>query len=550
MREPIHAQYPLGLQLEQRTLRGALLCRVGEQAHILRVFSLEIKDDTVGPRHISVLHTLRPPIARDKLRRALFATGLPSPRTLIRPLDIKLTKDKDIDAVLAYQAEPLLPFPVDEAVVDKTTLSRDEEGSQLAVFAAKRGDVEEHLESFQSLNIEPEAVSCYPAALAAYSATYAPQEEPIFVTHLGLDTITTLLVDDGKVLAAHSMASTLSTMYQTLKEPSSADFHKLAQETESDAAQQLQKLQQELSRAVFALGKQAQGQAVHMALFVGEGACFGNLTSFLAKVIQKTLLEPHAPAQDNITVSELKRYAIPIGLALQFLPGAKHQLNFRQAELSYPYPWKRLKQPVALYILACLLISVFIVVIGQQQHTSKEDELRQQYSDLLQVLQIEHETFEQTAMGSAPGEERAVDQLTIPQISERLKWIEEDIAKTEYVFPLQPNVPRVSDLLAWITSHPKVLRVDPETGEKQALLKLESVNYTMVKRPDKSKQRERYQVKVELEFTSPEAKWAREFYDALIAPNEFVDTRGEVKWSAAKGAYKTSFFLKDRTYYP
>ena len=550
MREPIHAQYPLGLQLEHHTLRGALLSQVGEQPRILRVFSLAVKEDSVGPRHISVLNTLRPAIARDKLRRALFATGLPTPRILIRPLDIKLTKDKDIDSVLAYQAEPLLPFPVDEAVVDRTTLSRDEEGSQLAVFAARKGDLEEHLESFQSLNIEPEAVSCYPAALAAYSAVYAPQEEPIFVIDLGLETITTLLVDDGKVLAAHSMSSVLRELQLAIKDASSADFNELTKETGSAAASSIQKLQQELSRAIFALGKQAHGQAVQLALIVGEGACLGNLASYLANITQKTLLEPKTKTGDTISTTELKRYAIPIGLGLGFLPGAQHQLNFRQAELSYPYPWKRLKQPIALYVLLCLLISLFITTIGNQKQDTKVQELRQQYSDLLQVLQVEHETFEQTAMETPPGEEIAIDQLSIPQISQRIKWIEEDIAKAQYIFPLKPNVPRVSDLLAWITSNPKVVRTHPDTGEKQALLKLESLNYSMVKRPDKSKQRERYQVKVELEFTSPEAKWAREFYDALIAPNDFVDPRGEVKWSAAKGSYKTSFFLKDRTYYP
>ena len=57
-------------------------------------------------------------------------------------------------------------------------------------------------------------------------------------------------------------------------------------------------------------------------------------------------------------------------------------------------------------------------------------------------------------------------------------------------------------------------------------------------------------MKVELEFSTATPKLAREFHDALIAPNQIVDPKGEVKWSSNRGKYRTSFFLKDKTLYP
>ena len=71
----------------------------------------------------------------------------------------------------------------------------------------------------------------------------------------------------------------------------------------------------------------------------------------------------------------------------------------------------------------------------------------------------------------------------------------------------------------------------------------------MVKRPDQSKKKEKYRVKVDLEFSSPTPKQAREFHDALVAPNDFVDPKDEIKWSSNRGSYRTSFFLKDKTKY-
>lgn len=66
----------------------------------------------------------------------------------------------------------------------------------------------------------------------------------------------------------------------------------------------------------------------------------------------------------------------------------------------------------------------------------------------------------------------------------------------------------------------------------------------MTKRPEQNKKQEKYQVKVEMEFTSPTPKQAREFHDALIAPNDFVDPKGEIKWNSSHGRYRTSFFKR------
>lgn len=105
----------------------------------------------------------------------------------------------------------------------------------------------------------------------------------------------------------------------------------------------------------------------------------------------------------------------------------------------------------------------------------------------------------------------------------------------------------MSDVLAWLGTHPNFVTA---TKDKGSSLQIESFNYTLIKRPEPSKKQEKYQVKVELEFSSPTPKMAREFHDALISPNDFVDPKGEIKWNSNKDRYRTSFFLKDKTVYP
>jgi type IV pilus assembly protein PilM len=82
------------------------------------------------------------------------------------------------------------------------------------------------------------------------------------------------------------------------------------------------------------------------------------------------------------------------------------------------------------------------------------------------------------------------------------------------------------------------------------LIQIDTFSYTMTKHPDQKQRLEKYQVKVDLEFSSITPKAAREFHDALIAPNAIVDPKGEIKWGTNKNKYRTSFYLKDRTLYP
>lgn len=143
-------------------------------------------------------------------------------------------------------------------------------------------------------------------------------------------------------------------------------------------------------------------------------------------------------------------------------------------------------------------------------------------------------------------EARDIKEISQTSIRKRLTLLEKEIKETPDTFPLYPNTPRVNDVLSWFSNHPLVKGDDPE---KQKIL-LENFNYRMVKRPEQNKRKERYQVKVEIEFSTSTPRYAREFHDALLAPNEIVDPKGDVKWNSERGRYRTSFFLKDKTAYP
>src|SRR5262249_22530695 len=144
----------------------------------------------------------------------------------------------------------------------------------------------------------------------------------------------------------------------------------------------------------------------------------------------------------------------------------------------------------------------------------KEDGLRRSYSELLASMHIPYTEFEKNYNKKKGGAESetvvAIRRLNREDIINRLQFLQKEIQSSPDTYPLLPNVLTVSDLLAWLFIHPNVVERDPKMHEIKPLLELENVSYTMVKRPEQTKKQEKYQVKVELEFSADTPKAARE----------------------------------------
>lgn len=558
------ATYPLGLEQDGKILRGALLEYHRDHPIIERLFDAPLETAEPVACVLAPIQELSPPLPRDRLRRALFVSGMSTEETLIRPLEVKLTKLRDIDAVLQFQAEPLIPYPIENALIDRWVMETASDHTTLSILSVRKDHLQNHLMFYESIKVEPEVVSCYPAALATFARYFAGITEPAFVIHLARKTISCLLVDNGKVLAAHAVPMGTESVLElagTMPDDvvAAIDFSDPTQPEVQTLAANVDALRQAIVRAIFALTKQSKGKDIRKLLVSGEGASVGNLSAHLAQMLKKELVVPTPPKGSAVTLNELLTYAVPIGLAYSALPppASADQINFRTGDFAYPNPWRRLKKPLALYIAAALALAFGLYALSATSATEREHEIHRHYLELLQTMNKSYRSFELELAGKTPTPELLAEPAKIPlhkltpdQISTRLGVLQRQIESTPDGFPLQPDIPKVSDVLAWIGSHGKVTKVDPSTGQRLPLVNIEGFNYSMTKRPDKTKPKEHYQVKVDLEFTSPDSKSAREFYDALVEPNDIVDPKSEVSWSAGTGKYRVSFYLRDRTIYP
>jgi len=557
----------LGLDMDGFSLKGAALNVVRGKLNIEEFFDffIEITRDEKG--NVKPLYTPeKKAIIEDFSDHNLVVSAAKTQEILVRPLDLKLTKEKDIDAALPFQVEPLLPYPVENAIMDRILLSKDKEGSKLTVFCIRKDHLTQHLDLWNTLEINPEIVSAAPQALVLFTNHFFQNNAQYLNVYIGIENSFAILVDQGKLLAAQAIPAGIASLIdlyaqeKSISKPQALEaFSDKSHSLNFSASQPLKEAVDEIRMAVtrttFSLAKQLKGKDVGGLIITGPGSTVDAISEIIYAQLSKTKLQLNEDACLGKTPKELLNYALPIGAALSAIPGSKEQINFRQNEFSYPEPWKRIKQPVLQYLVLCLGIAAALFFFGKTYISYKEGALKQQYLDLLAGMNkpytpFEEEFSEKTFGKKDQGIANAAN-LTLEDIQTRLSYIRKDIQSTPQTFPLLPSVPRVSDVLAWIGSHPNFInKQSDQKKEEKGSMHIQHFSYNMVKRPEPTKKQDKYQVKVEMEFSSPTPKMAREFHDALIAPNDMVDPKGEIKWNANRDLYRTSFYLKDKTVYP
>lgn len=552
----------LGLELGPTSIKGAQLIYLKGKTTFVQVFDMptDVGHAETSERTSPLDLTEEGRMLFRLIDKNLVVTALSTKEVLIRPLEVKLTKLRDVDAVLAFQAEPILPYSTEEALLDRIVLEKTQDATELTLCATKKESLENHLETWQSLHIEPEVVTCVPAALAAFGKFFFPSDAPYFLLHLGVLETVCLLIDKNKLVAAYSSQTHFNQVLEALKKDLGVEEllleHINSINTSPLAAKLISEWQLEITKIIFALNKQ-QSAEVSTLLVTGDGGNYPAIVSALcAKVNQKTELPIPTP-QFPLSEALLQKYAIPIGMAISAQPKFPDKINFRQEEFAYPNPWKRLKKPLLAYLASVLFLSVAFYLYGNTYLNYREDRLKQEFVDLVANMHKPYAEFEKEYARNFPSENENpaqlaldVKKLTRTGLQNRIDQIEKTIKSIPETFPLQANAPLVSDILVWLRTHPNAVTIDEKAGQPTPLIEIQNFAYTMVKRPEKNRLNDKYQIKVDLEFTSPSPKFAREFHDALIAPNDIIDPKNEVKWNASQGKYHTSFFLKDKTIYP
>ena len=119
---------------------------------------LEIGNNTdYEERVVNALKELKPQLNQYDLLRS----AIPSSIAVIKELTLPFTEPEKIKMVLEYEVEPLLPFSINDAVIDgiTTKIIPEEQKALVLVAAVPKEHIAHHVQLLQSANFDPDIIS-------------------------------------------------------------------------------------------------------------------------------------------------------------------------------------------------------------------------------------------------------------------------------------------------------------------------------------------------------------------------------------------------------
>ncbi|MBN4067289.1 hypothetical protein JYU14_04320 [Simkania negevensis] len=434
----------------------------------------------------------RPPF----LQGSVLIGGIGGKELLFRTKTIRLLRDADIEESLPYQLSLDLPFDPSTLLFEKEILRRGEEESEVAVWIFPKEKMADQQKQLSSIGIFPERISPLPAALASMAAdAIAPQQEA-FILYIDKKESFLLFLCDGKPLFFHNIS--------------------LGEEFFSAIKRALLSCATALSTS--------ENSPIYLA---GVEANQRSLTTSLTKQLNRSVQRLPSPLPD-LTAEEFSLYCLPLALAYE----ACRKPRERRRSPLLP-PWRRFKRPLALFYSLSFTLALLLLFLGVGYQAKEKAELQLHYERVLQQTTNPMEEIE------------VVRRLSKEEIVARINALDSKLDSSLPPYSLMPTTPLVSDAIAWLNTHPLLqATAASEDAIQLAPIIVDSLHYSLVKRPTTKQPKDPYRTRVELSFRSTTPRDAREFHESILSDNTFVDTKQEVRWTPGTDSFRIAFFLK------
>lgn len=412
-----------------------------------------------------------------------IVSGLSSADVFIRKLHLPLRDKRKIIAALPFQLESLIPFSNENPIVCPLLKPLGKQMTSVTVIATAQGHLSSHLAILKGIDIEPDTVSCHPMALGRFARWKFSKEHRILCFDIRNKRISSAVFEGNELLLSQAISF----------------------DENENVSLELEK---------FSIFLKQKGVIDDETPWIMTGEATDSLIEILSRFFPGRKLE--------IPEKDLTQYAICIGLALDTIPKDGTGVQFCQNEFTPEHTFHLRRKKTLQYLGFCLGAALAMLIGGSFALNNKQRILNKNLRDYLSSSSLKEASF-------APN-----------QIQEKLHEWENSLKGQKTSFPLLPNVPKVSDVLAWISTHPAFATED---GEQKEGMEIKMLHYSLMKYPKIGETSSPYVAQVEIEFNSLAPRTARDFHDALLKGDQIVNAKKEVKWQAQNQTYYTSFEL-------
>lgn len=311
--------------------------------------------------------------------RERVVVALPSYEAAVRELTLPFTDDARIRATIKPEAEPLLPFPMEQMVLDYVRVGQSDGKTNLVVCAVRKELISSTLATLNEHNVDPVKLDLDVSGVlnAAVQSGAVPPDGTALLVDVGWTATRLALVVGGQVRQLRGFRAGMGSMLSEVASATGKDAEDA--QTLIESAVRGQPEPDENSRA--ALEKAIAGVAERLAketrrflatvtgevqiaaaLVTGGASRLPQILEALSQAsgAQATPLGifanlPHS--LDAATAETAARLgAVALGMALEEVGFDQARINLRQEEFAYRSGFERIRTPLTLCLFVVLIL--------------------------------------------------------------------------------------------------------------------------------------------------------------------------------------------------
>lgn len=340
------------IEFDGDTVRIAIVKTGGRYPAVLELHAETAVYENPADRLEALAGAARAAFDRVRTRPAAFVLAISCEWTITRLLTLPLTGAKRVDAAVPFELEPFLAIPIEDLVVDHTTIRSG--GGQTTVLAVglRRNTLAEYLGVLEAADIDVDGVDIDAIGLTTlWSAAHGKQRGLRAALHVRQHNAVLAIMRDKTLAYFRMLPSGLAHVQENPKAVARDVLNSLRafqsawnRDAGDDSREEFTELAVtgiQLFEDERALFETEVGMPVHFEDLLQRAKGY-------EKAVEKSGVDHDVPAQN--------RWATAIGVA-NAAAGEPYSLNFRKDEFEHPAPLRGLKsQAILAAILAVILI--------------------------------------------------------------------------------------------------------------------------------------------------------------------------------------------------
>lgn len=200
----------LGIDIHSNSVRGALARTRFGRVELIRYLEVEfsqLPQDYDGEKELGPTAAIAQIVKDAGAEIDAFVVALSGEKVSFRTLDVPTAASKKLLSVLPFELEPMLPFAVEDAVVDYQVIRKSRQSQHLLVVSTLRKHLTDLLDVFRPAKVEPREIATGAPALESLYliSKEIGQAQPEMVVFLRDACMDAAIVFQGVTLAARTV---------------------------------------------------------------------------------------------------------------------------------------------------------------------------------------------------------------------------------------------------------------------------------------------------------------------------------------------------------